>query len=218
MAYGEFRESDDANTSKKKRRCFQRVISGIERGGVLRFITLTSGPDSPEDIQRSWRTLYMRLYRRGLISGYIKVPEYTKKGRKHLHVIYRGKYIDYFLIKQFWQEIHSASIVDIRQVKRLHSNQQIANEMAKYMAKDTAGRYGWSWGWVWRGFCNDWKHLKSYISYHQSLGDTTTFTQILQLWRWFLHQKDEVPIRAFLAEIYPGKDEWTKYVRAQWGF
>lgn len=218
MEYGVFPEPDDPNTSKKKRRCFQRVISGIERGGTLRFITLTSGPDSPEDIQRSWRALYMRLKRRGLVIGYIKVPEYTKKGRKHLHVLYRGKYIDHYIIRFYWEQIHNAPIVDIRQVKSKSSNKKMANELAKYMAKENAGRYSWSWGWVWRGFCNDWKHLKSYFGYYQYQGDPVTFPQLLKIWRWFLHQKDEQPIRAYLEEIKPDKDAWREYIKIQWGF
>ena len=206
-------QHDDTNTSKKKRRCYHRVISGIERGGQLRFLTLTSSPESPKDIQKSWRALYMRLFRRGLITGYIKVPEYTKRGKAHLHVLYRGKYIDHYIIRSMWQEIHRASIVDIRLVKPKYSNKQMANELAKYMAKKNAGRYSWSWGWVWKAFCRDWTRLKQLFNYNNFYGPLEPFSGLIKLWRWFLHQKDESKLREYLEEWFPDKDKWRVYVK-----
>lgn len=149
-------------SNKKSRRCYHRVISGIKRGGTLRFLTLTSSDAAPEDIQRSWRCLYMRLQRRGLLKGYIKVPENSERGRKHLHVLYRGSYIEQAMIKHMWEQIHQSSIVDIRLVNTSKDPKRVALYMAKYMTKELAGRYSWSWWWVWPGFCRHWTIYKRY--------------------------------------------------------
>lgn len=135
-------------------------MSGITRGGSLRFLTLTSSDQAPDDIQRSWRALYMRLLRRGLITGYIKVPEESEDGRQHLHILFRGQYVAQALISHWWSQIHQSEIVDIRALKAYGSKKRIASYMAKYMTKELAGRYSWSWGWVWRGFCQDWQLYK----------------------------------------------------------
>jgi len=145
----------------RSRRCYHRVMSGLERGGSLRFLTLTSSTYAPEDIQRSWRKIYMRMKRRGLITGYIKVPEHTEAGAMHLHVLFRGKYISQALLSSWWEEIHHSPVVDIRSFRPYGGKRRVASYMAKYMSKEGAHRYSWSWGWVWRGFCNDWRQLKS---------------------------------------------------------
>lgn len=173
-------------STPKQRRCYHRVISGIERGGHLRFLTLTSGPESPENCQRSWRMLYMRLLRRKLISGYIKVPEYTKAGKQHLHVIFRGSYIEQAYISALWNEIHNAKIVDIRLIKKLNRKGNIAAYMAKYMAKEGACRYSWSWGWVWRGFVKDWKNLCRLWRARLACGFDYPFSVLTGLWRLWL--------------------------------
>ena len=151
--------------SSKSRRCYHRVISGIERGGTLRFLTLTSSKDSPDTCQRSFRALYMRLKRRGLMKGYIKVPELSKNGKQHLHVLFRGSYVDQKLLSAWWQELHHAKIVDIRRVWSNADKRKLASDMASYMAKANLYRYSWNWAWVWRGFCKDWTQLKRWWRY-----------------------------------------------------
>lgn len=154
-------QSDTSFTrSAKSRRCYHRVMSGIIRGGTLRFITLTSSDAAPADIQRSWRALHMRMVRRGLLQGYIRVPERGQNFRDHLHILFRGSYIDQALIKHWWSQIHNSDIVDIRLVRTYGSPRKIAAYMAKYMSKESSGRYSWSWGWVWRGFVKDWTLYK----------------------------------------------------------
>ena len=172
--------------SQKSRRCYHRVISGIERGGTLRFLTLTSSNDSPDTCQRSFRCLYMRLKRRNLIKGYIKVPEQSKNGKQHLHVLFRGSYLEQAMISAWWQEIHHAKIVDIRATGKHRSNQNLASYMAKYMSKENLYRYSWSWGWVWRGFVRDWTHLKKLWRYINSCGWAKTFADLLRWWRLWL--------------------------------
>ena len=193
--------------TSKSRRCFQRVASGLEFDGDLRFVTLTSTRESSPELQRHFRALMMRLKRRGLVTGYIRVPEYTKSGLAHLHLLCRGRYIDQLVLSQLWQEIHGAKIVDIRKVRDLHGRRQMANEMAKYMAKQGAGRYSWDWGWVWPGFCRDWARLKRAWSYWNECSARleVSFDALLRTWRYFLRCHSPDPIRSFLAHFDPGR-------------
>lgn len=207
---------------KKRRRCFQRVMSGLTRGGKLRFLTLTSSPDAPVDIEKSWRALYMRMKRRGLIQGYVKVPELTKEGRKHLHVLFRGSFIPQATLSLWWSQIHNSKIVDIRLVKVSRQHTRVAGYMAKYMSKETAGHYSWSWGWVWKGFCLDWQIYKRFWWAHIHREGETTFRNLLAGWNSWLkgywHPKREEML-AFLAEpgIYaPGTAELVHATMRSW--
>lgn len=183
----------------KSRRCYHRVISGVERGGTLRFLTLTSSDESPDSCQKSFRVLYMRLKRRNLIKGYIKVPNLSKNGKQHLHVLFRGSYIEQQLLSHWWQEIHQAKVVDIKIVRRGTDPKKLASEMASYMAKNNAFRYSWSWGWVWRGFAGDWAKLKKLVklTYGEITGKAL---QVLLLsWRMWLKGTWQ-PDFSFLSE------------------
>lgn len=174
------------NPTAKSKRCYHRVISGVERGGRLRFLTLTSSDAAPEDIQRSWRKLYMRLKRRNLLDGYIKVVEQAPDGRKHLHILIRGPFIKQAIIKAMWTDIHQSSIVDIRLVKPRRTPAAMASYMAKYMSKEHAGRYSWSWAWVWRGFVGHWTILKRYVRWCYYDKDVNPMPMVLKLWRFYL--------------------------------
>jgi len=173
--------------TQKSRRCYHRVISGIERGGDLRFLTLTSSNESPDTCQRSFRALYMRLKRRGLLKGYIKVPELSKNGKQHLHVLFRGSYLEQAELSKWWQELHGARVVDIRKVKGGRTPRQLASYMAKYMSKENIYRYSWNWDWVWRGFCRDWKLLKRLFRYVCGGIYPNNVGDLLRLWRLWLH-------------------------------
>lgn len=173
----------------KSRRCYHRVMSGIERGGTLRFLTLTSSNQSPDSCQRSFKALYMRLKRRGLLKGYIKVPELSKNGKQHLHVLFRGSYIEQAIISQWWQELHQAKVVDIRKVSYRRGKAGVAAYMAKYMSKENAFRYSWNWDWVWRGFVKGWKRLKLMLRTYYGEITGKIFQLLLTLWRLWLHGK-----------------------------
>jgi hypothetical protein len=192
--------AEQENRKKKARRCYHRVMSGLERGGQIRFLTLTSSIEAPKDIQRSWRALYMRLKRRGLIVGYIKVPE-IKNGRIHLHILFRGSFISQLLISRMWEEIHKSRVVDIRFVKLSGRKGRIANYMAKYMTKESAGRYSWSWGWVWRGFCRHWALWKKYWWNHFDVKGKTTFNNCILGWQMWLHG-------IYIIDIEGMKNDW----------
>ena len=175
--------------TNRSRRCYHRIMSGLERGGELRFLTLTSSPEAPQDIQRSWRKLYMRLRRRNLIQGYLKVNEVTKSGHKHLHIIFRGSYIDQALLSAMWQSIHKSKIVDIRPVNLKGSTRKIANYLAKYLVKESSERYSWSWGWVWPGFCRHWLAFKRWYTHHFINTGLGTFQTLLRSWVWWLQER-----------------------------
>ena len=197
------KSSQNWTPSKKSRRCYHRVMSGLERGGSLRFITLTSSPEAPQDIQRSWRALYMRLLRRNLIQGYIKVPELTKQGRLHYHILYRGSYISQKLLSVWWEQIHQSKIVDIRSFRPYKGKKWVASYLAKYMVKEGAGRYSWSWGWVWRGFCKDWQQWKRYWRKHFEKPGITSFRNCLIGWQWWLKGIIKVNREALYADLPP---------------
>jgi len=124
----------------------------------------------------------MRLLRRGLIKGYIKVPERAEYGRQHLHILFRGSCIEHQLIKAMWQQIHQSEIVDIRLVSPRRHPKALASYMAKYMSKELAGRYSWSWGWVWRGFCRDWTTYKRWWWQFVHVEDKNSFTNCIIGW------------------------------------
>jgi len=168
-------------------------MSGIERGGQLRFLTLTSSNESPDTCQPSWHVLIQRLRRRGLVQGYIKVPERSKNGKQHLHVLFRGSYIDQALISAWWQEIHQAKIVDIRATWRNASKKNIASYLCKYMSKENIYRYSWDWGWVWRGFCRDWRDLKRWANTSTQAMTEGFMPYILSRWHAWLHGNWEPP-------------------------
>lgn len=134
-----------------------------------------------------------RLKRRGLYTGYIQVPEFTKSGLAHIHVILRGSYIDQALLSAMWEQIHGAKIVDIRRIKDIHGKNRMANEMAKYLAKENALRYSWSWTWVWKGFCRDWQNLKHEFDNLIADGFIRTFHDLLLFWRYCLHKGRYIP-------------------------
>jgi len=154
-----------------------------------------------------------RLKRRGLVTGYIQVPEFTKSGLAHKHIIMRGSYIDQKVLSDMWLEIHGAKVVDIRKVRNLHGKRQIANEMAKYMAKECALRYSWDWGWVWRGFCQHWQRLKRAWRFYNLVATVQSpFSELLEIWQGFLRCRSPDPLLRFLKEYDPGPGvlpEWA---------
>jgi len=168
---------DNKYTSARKRyrRTFHRVMSGLSKSGSYRLLTLTSSPSSG-DFQRDFRKLYMRLQRRHLVNAYIRVPENTKSGLRHDHILFRGSYIEQVWISKLWAGIHNAPIVDIRKVS---NKRAMAGYLGHYMAKSPIARHSYSWTWVWRGFVKSWEALKKFArEYGQPFNETLTF------WEW----------------------------------
>ncbi|MBA7551900.1 hypothetical protein ES705_44451 [subsurface metagenome] len=168
-------DNEYTSARKRYRRMFHRVMSGLERSGNVRLITLTSAPASG-DFQKDFRKLIMRLGRRKLVQSYIRVPERTETGLRHDHILFRGSYIEQKYLSEQWAQIHGAPVVDIRSVR---GRRGIANYLANYLAKSPAGRYSYSWTWVWKGFVKSWEGLKKF---GWEIG--ASFEETLTCWRW----------------------------------
>ena len=154
---------------------FHRVMSGLQKQGAVRMLTLTTARQSDnKDFQKHFRMLRMRLLRRNLLVDYIRCPEMTASGLRHEHILFRGSYIEQAFLSFLWLRIHGAPIVDIRAVG---GGRRLAGYMAGYMAKNPAGRYAYSWGWVWKGFAGTWKRLCRFQ--RESSG---TFSEMLTFW------------------------------------
>lgn len=145
----------------------------------------------------------MRLKRRGLVKGYIKVPELSKDGKQHLHVIIRGEYIAQAFLSEQWQEIHKAKVVGITRVHQGSNKKHLASYLVKYMIKENIFRYSWSWDWVWKGFCRDWRNLKRTWSYWNDMAVPVGFTVLLKIWRMFLRTRSPTKLRGFLERLAP---------------
>ncbi len=155
---------------------YHRVMSGLEKGGRLRLITLTTArQEDNSDFQRHFRTLRMRLLRRGLLVDYIRCREMTKSGLRHEHILFRGSYIDQAYLAHLWEGIHGAPIADIRGV---YGKNRLASYLAKYAAKEVAARTAYSWGWVWRGFAKSWTLVKK-VGWRWGY----SFDEVLTFWR-----------------------------------
>ena len=155
---------------------YHRVMSGLEKGGQLRLITLTTARENDnKDFQRHFRMLRMRLLRRGLLLDYIRCREMTKSGLRHEHILFRGSYIEQVYLSLMWNEIHGAPVVWIQRVK---GKSRLASYLAKYACKGIEARTAYSWGWVWRGFARSWALVKQ-VGWRWGY----TFTQVLTYWR-----------------------------------
>lgn len=184
--------------AKRYKRCFCRVISGLEKDPDCRFVTLTSSPQSANPIQRDFRRLTMRLKRLHLLTDYIKVIELTQSGLEHIHMVFRGSYIESQLLSHLWDKIHQAPNTDIRRVWQAQSSyRRVAGYIAKEMSKQGYRRYSWSWGWVYKGFVGIWKQAKHFYSQATffSQGELD-FGHFLDLWH--VHLKTHSPPERFL--------------------
>ena len=184
--------------ARKRKRCFQRVMSGLEKGGELRLVTLTSSEEAPNDIKHSFSKLVKRMRRRGLVRDYIRVIELTERGYFHIHMIYRGHYIAQRELSREWQDIHQSPIVDIRKVDmRPNSKRRVGNYLAKYMSKDAFSRYSWSWGWVYKGFVKIWTlALQLWRKVNASSPKYVPFSRHLAMWQ--LHLRKGIPKDLYL--------------------
>jgi len=171
-----------AAAKRRRGRVYHRVMSGTRLPGQWQMWTLTTSEEAwsvGKDIQASFRALVMRLRRRGLCSGYLRVVEYTKRGRPHLHLLLRGTPIPHWWLSEAWAELHLSPVVWF---SKLRQGAGAGAYLGKYLGKDPRARYSWSWDWVWKGFAGDWKHLTSYC---YQVG--VPWLDIIALWNKILH-------------------------------
>lgn len=166
--------------TKKQRRTYQRLLSGIIRANNerrrLRVITLTSSPEKrskQHEMGKAWQVLRKRICRYfGVSLDYFRLR--TSEGNGVLHIVYKGCFIPQTWLKNAWNEIWESPIVFIQALhgeKRL-AKYLISHYMARHDDRDEPGsprgtlfvRQSWSWGWVCRGFVHLWRRvLKSSV-------------------------------------------------------
>ncbi len=123
-----------------------------------RFITLTVNPtigDSKEArlklLSYAWRTIVKRLRysHPNEPIEYLALVEATKNGEPHLHILYRGPYVQQRLLSTAMEEIAASPIVDIRRIRNVR---EVVRYVAKYVTKapaqfGTSKRYWHSTGY-----------------------------------------------------------------------
>jgi len=163
------------NARRRRSRLYQRSMSGIEiayqLGEPIRFLTLTTAPESTRPIKKSFAILVKRLRRKFGTFEYLFVNEKPDEPRSHLHILFRGSFMHQAWLSQAWCVIANAPIVDIRLVRG--SKRQIAGYLLKYMDKESTSRIGMSAGWVFKGFVGFWKEVVK--DYGQQAVNTWTY-------------------------------------------
>jgi len=168
MASSLVRYRQNVPWTRKQRRTFHRILSGVTRarnmGERLRVLTLTSAPDSPGGnlLSQNFQVLRKSVARKfGYRLEYCRVR--TDEGFGVLHVVYRaGKkgFLPHSWLKREWNRIHGAKIVYIQELRG--NNKRIARYLvANYVAgHHSFMRQSWSWNWCFRGFVRLWGRVK----------------------------------------------------------
>lgn len=188
---------ENGGYTKKQRRAFQRLMSGLTVGKSrrerLRFMTLTSSPESlGRKLNADFRALKMRIYRKFHFKmKYWKIR--TNEGNGVLHIIFRGKYVPQKWLSEQWAEIHKSLIVDIRS---LYETKRGLRGIAfyligNYLTKQSFERMSWGYSWVFPAFVGCWKRLIEKYGFKQALflwdrllGSQFTVTRQVRLTRF----------------------------------
>jgi hypothetical protein len=161
--------------TKKQRRAFQRLMSGLTVGKSrrerLRFMTLTSSPQSGgRNLNADFRALKMRILRKYHFKmKYWKIR--TNEGNGVLHIIFRGKYIPQKWLSAQWADIHKSPIVDIRSLYETRKGLTgIAFYLVgSYLAKQSFERMSWGYSWVFPAFVSYWKRMVEKYGFKRGL-------------------------------------------------
>ncbi|MBA7552328.1 hypothetical protein ES705_44886 [subsurface metagenome] len=153
--------------NRRIRRFYQRYFTGVGVGGRLRFLTLTSSDEAvvmDYDIHKHFRALVKRLRRRWGAFEYMGVVE-IKADRHHLHVVFRGSYMEQVLLSAMWASIHKSPVVDIQAVYKVKGG---ARYLAKYLQKEALNRYWASYNWVFAGWVGWSRRVKRAVGHYPS--------------------------------------------------
>lgn len=175
-------------TCRKIRRFYHRYFIGVEVGGWIRLLTLTSSNEAVEkelDINRNFSALVKRLRRHFGRFEYIKVKE-EKKNRVHIHVVFRGEYMEQAFISDVWSKLHHSPVIDIRRVRGARGG---ARYLAKYLVKGN-NRYHASYNWVFPGWVSWSQRVKRWVGHYPSKSILRVLAQVdpqrrVEL-QWFL--------------------------------
>jgi hypothetical protein len=195
------RYKTEGGYSKKQKRAFHRLMSGLTVGKSrrehLRFMTLTSSPESiGRNLNADFRALKMRIYRKFHFKmKYWKIR--TNEGNGVLHIVYRGKFIPQRWLSDAWLDIHQSPIVDIRKLYETRKGLTgiVFYLVGGYLSKQSFERMSWGYSWVFPGFVATWKRLITNYGFRRSL----------ELWNKLLSSQfivtHQVRMTKFLPEI-----------------
>lgn len=173
--------------SKKEKRAFQRLVSGLtigcHQGAYYRFMTLTTAPGIHQKIQvgkkkkqlvdrLNWdfdilkKRIFRAKYGRDGFSGF-KFNKYfklrTAEGNGVLHIIYWGRFIPQWWLSKTWKQIHDSPVVDIRAAygKRGQNVKGLVGYLlTNYLTKQPIERMSYGWKWAWLGLAKSWDHVR----------------------------------------------------------
>ena len=155
--------------NRRVRRFYQRYFTGVGVGGRLRFLTLTSSDEAvvmDYDIHKHFRALVMRMRRRWGRFEYMGVVE-IKGDRHHLHLVFRGSYMEQAQLSAMWASLHLSPIVDIKAVYKAKGG---ARYLAKYLVKEALNRYWASYNWVFAGWVGWSQRVNRAVGHYPSKG------------------------------------------------
>jgi hypothetical protein len=139
------------------------IRKNLAENKCLTFMTLTSSPESPEDISRSFYIMKRQLqrdYKQKIGWDYIRVK--TNEGPVHvLHCITNWRYIPQAKLSLMWDKIHGAKIVDIR---TLWYGRGLKNYLNKYLSNQ--GRLSSSRTWVYQGWRVEYHRIATRLWFH----------------------------------------------------
>lgn len=122
----------------------RQLIAQAHGGKPDVFITLTirvgafpTPEDAASELARAWRLIRKRIMRRynRKRAPFLAVMERTKKGWPHLHICWRGGWIDRQWLSDQTEELLSSPIIDIR---KIDNPGRLAAYVTKYVGKDPA--------------------------------------------------------------------------------
>jgi len=121
-------------------------------GWTLKFVTLTYAEDvTKKQVRLHLQHLVQAIRRKYGYCEYVKVPEFTKNGRIHLHLAMIMPYIPQQVLSAMWRRYAGAPNVWVRAVRGVGplgaelSKQQIGvTRLAGYLSKGPAGKVTYS--------------------------------------------------------------------------
>ncbi len=136
----------------KRRQLIRRVAMGLEteyphsRGLRPRFLTLTCADTDPAvawaQLTARFQRLRQRVERRyGVKVEYAAFVEVTRRRIPHLHVVFRGPYVDYRVWSRLAAGAGFGPVVDIRAVRSGELGGYVTKTLGGYVTKSIGARY-----------------------------------------------------------------------------
>lgn len=120
---------------KKVRRVMAQLRDGMQLGRT-RFFTLTAPGDedaatSWDEFPYRWKLFHQRVKRKFPDFEYLGVVEVQRRGHPHIHVVYRGGYIHWPVLRSMARASGFGRVADIRDARGGH-----AKYLVKYLTKE----------------------------------------------------------------------------------